>query len=138
MNYIYEADHGGVSFRIKHEGANTGNRAWTRGNGLRNMLQSQIISEVMNGETPPRIWANGHGHRWFHETVRYKGKHGQEYVMDGILLPAYQLATEFVMRISREYFMSDIGILWVEVQDGKFEVHSERIRSVPFNMTFQP
>lgn len=114
----------GVLFDIAHHGGSVGQRAWTTENALYNKIKS-IYWECVESSLPiPRYWIRAHFHTYV--KTEYAGKRG---TITGIMLPGFQIKTEYVYRKNGHAMKpADVGMVWVVIEtDGTSHYHVDKI-----------
>jgi len=107
---------GGQVIDCAHHGPFPGGRAWLKGNGARYYLRSAMMEELVDGQTPPRLYARAHYHEWVRETVRVRSN-GQDIIGDLVITPSYSGIDDYVRRATRSKRKIDHGLV-VCVFDG--------------------
>jgi len=100
-----------------HHGPFPGGRKWLRGNSARYYLTSAMMAELVDGETPPRVYARAHYHEWVRETVRVRS-HGQDVTSDLVITPSYSGIDDYVRRATRSKRKIDHGLVCLVFEDG--------------------
>lgn len=103
----------GVDCLFFHHGANKGKGA-NKGNSFRNRMKDMYYDYRDAGKNPPQlvVTADKHAH-WYEPFVR------GDFMMHGIISPAWQVKTDFVYKIASEA-LTNIGGAIIEITaDGK-------------------
>jgi len=116
------AGQGGQVIDAAHHGPFPGGRKWLRGNGARYYLRSAMLAEMVDGETPPRVYARAHYHEWVWETVRVR-RNGQDVTSELVITPSYSGIDDYVRRATRSKRKIDHGLVALEFEDGLRDVH---------------
>jgi len=114
----------GVRFFFAHRGPNPGIREHTLGDSIRRQLRDEFLRAMRYGYEPAHYYCWSHYHQSPPPetlTMMYKGK---EHTMTGMVLPAWQLCTEYGHGIQKGPSISHIGMRWFEVVDGVVTMHS--------------
>jgi len=106
---------------VAHHGPFPGGRKWLRGNGARYYLRSAMMEELVDGQTPPRLYARAHYHEWVRETVRVRSN-GQDVVSDLVITPSYSGIDDYVRRATRSKRKIDHGLVVCVFEDGLREI----------------
>ncbi|HUW14467.1 MAG TPA: hypothetical protein VM537_32400 [Anaerolineae bacterium] len=104
-----------------HHGPFPGGRAWLIGNGPRYYLKSAMMEELIDGITPPRVYARAHYHVWVPETVRIR-RNGQDVISDLVITPSYSGIDDYVRRATRSKRKIDHGLVCLVFEDGLREI----------------
>lgn len=118
-------DINGVLFDIAHEPpSGPGTRAWTKENGIRNVVKSKYWTCLEYREPIPYWWIRAHRHQ-FVRSGRYHGEHGS---IEGLLLPAKQAKTHYGHRKASES-LSNLGDVWFTVdKDGYSKLYKNFLK----------
>lgn len=106
---------------VAHHGPFPGGRKWLRGNSARYYLRSAMMAELVDGETPPRLYARAHYHEWVRETVRIR-RNGQDVVSDLVITPSYSGIDDYVRRATRSKRRIDHGLVVCVFERGLCEI----------------
>ena len=107
---------------LAHHGPYPGGREWLRGNGARYYLRSAMMAELVDGETPARVYARGHYHTWVRETVRVR-RNGQDVTSDLVITPSYSGIDDYVRSATRSTRKIDHGLVALEFEDGLQDIY---------------
>ena len=114
----------GIRFFFAHHGPNPGTREHTLGDPIRRELRNEYLSALRYGNDPAHYYAWSHYHRSPPpETITMVHK-GAEHTMTGVVLPAWQLCTEYGHRVQKGASISHVGMRWYEIVDGIVTMHS--------------
>lgn len=110
----------GVDCLFFHHGANKGKGA-NKGNSFRNRMRDMYYDYVDSGKTPPRllVTADKHAH-WYEPFAR------GNFLMHGIISPAWQVKTDFVYKIASEALTNIGGVIIEITADGKILFDHEK------------
>jgi len=61
----------GFEIDISHHGPGPGSRTWLRGNMARYYLRDRMFDDLVNGKTPPKVYARAHYHHRIWETLHH-------------------------------------------------------------------
>ena len=112
----------GIRFYFAHHGPNPGGREHTMGDSIRRQLRDEFYRALRYGNTPADYYVWSHYHRSpppEQITMQASGEH----TMTGVVLPAWQLCTEYGHRVQKGPSISHIGMRWFEVEDGAVTMH---------------
>lgn len=114
----------GKRFYFAHHGPNPGTREHTKGDSIRRQLRDEFYRSVAHGYKPADYYCWSHYHRSPPpETITMRAD-GKEHSMMGMVLPAWQLCTEYGHKVQKGPSISTIGLRWFEVVDGVVTMHS--------------
>ncbi len=100
-----------------HHGPFIGSRKWLEGNELRYYLRSIMISEIMEGRTPPHLVVRGHYHVYRREFLEICAN-GKTYDSWAVLLPGFTFKDDYTRRATRSEFKQTVGMMAFEILDG--------------------
>jgi hypothetical protein len=113
----------GLDVDYAHHGPGAGIRAWTKGNVAYLTLKSHMMSEVMRGKTPPRLYLYSH----FHEYIRvdHELKAGNTFYNSTLIVtPSFSMLNDHARQVTRSESEITNGMVVVEIVDGKIlEIH---------------
>lgn len=107
----------GFTIDYAHHGPFIGSRTWLKGNELRYYLRSIMMSEIMEGRTPPNLILRGHYHVYHREFLEIKAN-GNVYESWAILLPGFTFKDDYTRRATKSEFKQTIGMVAFEIIDG--------------------
>jgi len=105
-----------------HHGPFPGSRKWLEGNSARWYLKSAMLDELVDGITPPIVYARAHYHEYRHvgpERVRSRGVDVESRL---IITPSYSGIDDYVRRATRSKRKIDHGLVALVFEDGLREV----------------
>ena len=105
-----------------HHGPFPGSRKWLTGNNARYYLRSAMLDEIVDGVTPPRVYARAHYHQWQRETVRVR-QNGEDVTSDLVITPCYTGATDYTRKATRSIRKLDHGLVALEFEGGLRDIH---------------
>lgn len=106
-----------------HHGPGKGKRNWLAGNEFRYYLKSLMADEIDCGKTPPDLVVRAHKHQRHEETV-YKFANGNRYKTHGIIVPSYDLMSEYARQVTNSKSRVTNGMAAIEIVNGKIlDVH---------------
>lgn len=108
-----------VRFDFAHH-ATGGNLPWTLPNAANRLAARTLLEYAMSGDKPPQVVVRSHKHRYRNS--------GDNYPVQAIGLPAWQLTTEYVSRIAPGA-LADIGLVAFMCDDGQYSTHPIRYRA---------
>jgi len=108
---------GGEVVDCAHHGPFPGSRKWLTGNRARYYLRSAMLDEIVDGVTPPRVYARAHYHQWQRETVRVRSQ-GADVESDLVITPCYTGATDYTRKATRSIRKLDHGLVALEFEGG--------------------
>ena len=111
-------DINGLVIDYAHHGPGKGKRNWLAGNEFRYYLKSMQADEIDCGHHPPDLVARAHNHVR-HEEIVYKFANGMKYTTHGILVPSYDLMSDFARQVTHSKSRVTNGMAVVEVINGK-------------------
>jgi hypothetical protein len=114
----------GIRFRFAHHGPNPGTREHTIGDGIRRELRNEYLQALRHGVDPAHYYIWSHYHQSPPAETITMMHNGNEHTMTGVVLPAWQLCTEYAHRVQKGASISHIGMRWFEVVDGAVTMHS--------------
>lgn len=109
---------GGVAIDYAHHGPFPGSRSWLRGNAARYYLQDLMMSEIMAGNTPPRLYLRAHFHSWVQETVTVTVGN-VDYVSTLLVTPSFCMMGEHGHKATRSAPAITNGLAVIEIVDGE-------------------
>lgn len=111
----------GVEVDVAHHGPSGGARLWLHGNVLRYGLRDIMLSDILEGRTPPRVVVRAHYHVYRHvsENVIVGDK---EYSSDAIILPCLCGMTHYARQVSRSAWHLGVGIVAVRIDGGNINI----------------
>jgi len=108
----------GMLFDVAHKRAGPGIRNWTEGNVFRLYCQSLLEDELDDGNTPPVLVVGSHYHTRV-EVVYVKFYQGMKHKITGIIVPSYQMMTNFAHDKTQSKHKLITGMAVVEIINGK-------------------
>ena len=105
-----------------HHGPFPGGRKWLEGNSARWYLKSAMLDELVDGITPPIVYARAHYHEYRHvgpERVRSRGVDVESRL---IITPSYSGIDDYVRQATRSKRKIDHGLVVLVFEDGLREV----------------
>ncbi len=116
-----QLDAGGVLFDFAHHGP-MGRLEHTRLNALGRVAVQMELEALQGGYRVPDVACQAHNHR--------RGDSGDTYNIRVVAMPAWQLRTHFVRRITRSK-LSDIGGIAFLCEGGKYVMKSKELTYIP-------
>ena len=101
-----------------HHGPFVGSRIWLAGNELRYYLRSLMMSEIMEGKTPPHLILRGHYHVYRKEYLEISAN-GELYESWAFVLPGFTFKDDYTRRATRSEFKQTIGMMTFEIINGR-------------------
>jgi len=111
------------SIDCSHHGPFPGGRKWLEGNTPMYYLKSAMIGEMIDGKTPPIVYARAHYHKWLHVgpvRIRKNGKDAKSHI---IISPSYSGSDDHVREATRSTPKIDLGLVAIEFNDGYKEAY---------------
>jgi len=106
-----------------HHGPYIGSRKWLEGNELRYYLRSIMMSELMEGHTPPHLVMRGHYHVYRREYLEIC-VNGKSYESWAVLLPGFTFKDDYTRRATKSEYKQTVGLLAFELLDGHlYQMH---------------
>jgi len=105
-----------------HHGPFPGGRKWLEGNAARWYLKSAMLDELVDGITPPIVYARAHYHEYRHVGPERVRAHGMDVESRIIITPSYSGIDDYVRRATRSKRKIDHGLVALVFEDGLREV----------------
>jgi len=107
---------------LAHHGPFPGSRKWLEGNSAGWYLKDAMLRELLDGDTPPRIYARAHYHTYVSVQQRVQAG-GAEYASDLIILPSYSGIDDYVRKATRSKTKIQNGMVVLEFEGGFRKAH---------------
>lgn len=113
----------GYKIDYAHHGPFTGSRKWLEGNQLRFYLNNIMISELMDGNTPPDMVIRGHYHVYKKEYMEMFAR-GEYFESNIIVLPGFTFKDDYTRKATRSEYIQMFGMVAFEILDGHlYRIH---------------
>lgn len=113
----------GQSVDAAHHGPFPGSRKWLKGSVAMRYLTDAMMSELLDGQTPPRVYVRSHYHEYLNvgpARVRCKGADVESSL---IITPCYTGCDDHVRKVVRSPRKLDHGLVALEFEGGLREIH---------------
>lgn len=109
----------GAMVDLAHHGPSSGGRKWLEGNVAGWMAKSQMLDDVLMGETPPHLIVRGHVHEYRRNVqILYTGD-DREFETHTIILPSYCGLGDYGHKATRSEYLIQNGMVVVVFENGK-------------------
>ena len=112
--YHLEVEISGVSFNVAHHGIRSGKYLHTMENQARTFAKDICLRKLSRRERPPDVIVASHVHQKIHEVVNI-----YDHKCHVIVTPSFQAKSEFAHKVLRQEDLSDIGLAFLEIENGK-------------------
>jgi hypothetical protein len=108
----------GFEIEYAHQGPFPGSRQHLKGNIAHQYLRDKMTTELLSGNTPPRIYGYGHYHEWIFvtETISVGNI---DYVSSLMVMPSFNFPNLWTTAATRAQAHFMHGIVALEIIDGK-------------------
>lgn len=103
----------GVTIDYAHHGPGVGSRTWLQGNIARFYLRDRMMTDIIQGKTPPKLYLRGHYHAWLKEVLPI-GK----YESMLCILPSMCFIDDFARQATQSSYIFSNGLVMYELIDG--------------------
>ena len=112
----------GQKLDLAHHGPFPGSRKWLEGNSAGWKLKDAMLKELLDGLTPPRVYARAHYHTYVSVQQRVQAG-GVEHVSDLIILPSYSGVDDYVRKVTQSKTKIQNGLVALEFERGFRKAH---------------
>ena len=113
---------GGQVIDVAHHGPFPGSRKWLHGSNAAWYLRSAMLDELVDGRTPPRVYARAHYHTFQHVGPVRVRRCGVDVESELIISPCYTGADDYVRKVTRSIGKMDHGLVVAVFEGGLREV----------------
>ena len=105
-----------------HHGPFPGSRKWLKGSIAIRYLTSAMLDEIVDGVTPPRVYARAHYHEYLHVGPARVRSQGHDVESELIITPCYTGVDDYARKVTRSLRKLDHGLVCLVFEDGLREV----------------